>query len=103
MSKKYKRYLWENGSLPIRTFSRYRSDVLSDVNDVPDEITQTECVSSEESSYESDECEMPNKTSGESSLNSSFLSDKSESDGEEENLFEDNYSLTDDLEKFIEL
>lgn len=102
MSKKYKRYLWENESLPNRTFSRYRSDVLSDVNDVPDEITQTECVSSEESSYESEECEMPNKTSGESSLNSSFQSDKSKSDGEEENLFEDNYSLIDDLEKFIE-
>lgn len=99
MSKKYKQYLWKNESLPIRTFSRYRSDTKSIEKNVHDETADMQSVSSDDSSNKS---EVHNDiTGGESSFNSSVLSDISEQSIDDENSSENCFSLRNDLQELI--
>nr|XP_042913508.1 uncharacterized protein LOC122273516 [Parasteatoda tepidariorum] len=100
MSKKYKQYLWKNESLPIRTFSRYRSNMLFGVNDIQDKNFNVPSTSNVETSQESEICEIETEAiSSESSLNNSTLSDKS--DTEEETSSEDIFPPKDDFENLI--
>ncbi|GBN12732.1 hypothetical protein AVEN_119471-1 [Araneus ventricosus] len=93
MSKKYKKYLWKDETIPIRTFSRYRTDVL---------CTDSKGTESDVSCEESEMYKMQNETiSGESSFNST-LSDKSELDTENENSSENSFSIKDDFQELIE-
>ncbi|GBO10196.1 hypothetical protein AVEN_183309-1 [Araneus ventricosus] len=100
MSKKYKKYLWKDETIPIRTFSRYRTDVLSTDSKGTDNGVQS--AFSDVSCEESEMYKMLNETtSGESSFNST-LSDKSELDTENENSSENSFSTKDDFQELIE-
>ncbi|GBM35002.1 hypothetical protein AVEN_240363-1 [Araneus ventricosus] len=101
MVKKYNKYLCKDETLPSRTFSRYRKDVLSTDSKGTENGMQN--AGSDVSCEESEGVyKMQNETiSGESSLNST-LSDKSELDTENENSSENSFSIEDDLEELIE-